>query len=237
MEDCPRRQPRLEQPGVPRAHGVGLKAIQQNIAQVRQHLFREVVLPGGELYAYPKATEWVTQELVREYRRMAGRGRSGRRSPSLRAKRFSPGTEVQNPPGFSKMPQPIAGTTNYPVRDNEIEFVTDGDSPFAIDADTLITLYYAVNSAYRVNSTFAMNSATASVVRKLKASGDGHYLWTNSLAAGQPATLLGRPVAIWEYMDNVDVSGGSNSTFPDSVRRLPSCVHAGRQVGPAHHGR
>jgi HK97 family phage major capsid protein len=101
-----------------------------------------------------------------------------------------------------------------PTRDNEIQFLDDGDSPYAIDADTLISLYYKVNSAYRANGTWAMSSATASVVRKLKATGDGHYLWADSLSAATPPTLLGRPVAILEDMDSIDVSGGSNSTFP-----------------------
>jgi HK97 family phage major capsid protein len=48
------------------------------------------------------------------------------------------------------------------------EFVTDGDSPYTVDADTLISLFYKVNSAYRANATWVFNNATAGVIRKLK---------------------------------------------------------------------
>jgi HK97 family phage major capsid protein len=100
-----------------------------------------------------------------------------------------------------------------PIRDNEYEYINaDDDSPFAISGDGLISLVYAVNSDYRANGTFVMNSATAAAVRKLKMT--DRYLWTDSLAAGQPATLLGYPVQIWEQFDDIDVTGGAAATFP-----------------------
>jgi HK97 family phage major capsid protein len=52
------------------------------------------------------------------------------------------------------------------------------------------------------------------VIRKLKASTSGDYLWQPSSAGGQPDRLLGYPVAIWEQMDDLDVSGGGNATYP-----------------------
>src|SRR6266511_3993493 len=45
-----------------------------------------------------------------------------------------------------------------------------------------------------------MSSATASAVDKLKASTSGEYLWRNAMSAGEPPTLLGRPVEIDENM-------------------------------------
>jgi HK97 family phage major capsid protein len=75
-------------------------------------------------------------------------------------------------------------------------------------ADSLVDVYYALNSAYRARSTWVMNSLTAAAVRKLKDS-QGQYVWQQGLIAGQPDLLLGRPVAIWENMPNV----GANN-FP-----------------------
>ena len=72
--------------------------------------------------------------------------------------------------------------------------------------DALISLVYKVNSAYRANGWWAMNSATASVIRKLKASTSGDYPWQPSSIAGQPDHLLGYPVAIWEQMDDVETA-------------------------------
>ena len=44
-----------------------------------------------------------------------------------------------------------------------------------------------------------MNSKTAGLVRKLK-DADGRFLWSDGLAAGQPAVLMGYPVLVAEDM-------------------------------------
>ena len=51
-----------------------------------------------------------------------------------------------------------------------------------------------------------MNRATVGKIRMLKAT-DGHYLWQPGLQLGQPATLLGYPVA--ENDDMPDVGAGT----------------------------
>ncbi|MEM9870266.1 MAG: phage major capsid protein [Pseudomonadota bacterium] len=61
------------------------------------------------------------------------------------------------------------------------------------DADDLINLLYAVKSGYRRRGAWMMNSACMAEVRKLK-SAAGDYLWKESLAEGQPPTILGQPV-------------------------------------------
>lgn len=78
----------------------------------------------------------------------------------------------------------------------------------AITADGLISLLYALPSAYARRGTWGMNRATLAAVRKLKA-GDGHYLWQDALSAGSPATILGRPVV--ELPDMPDVA---SSAYP-----------------------
>jgi HK97 family phage major capsid protein len=47
-----------------------------------------------------------------------------------------------------------------------------------------------------------MNRSTQSVIRKMK-DGDGTYLWQPAAAAGEPATLLGYPVAESEDMPSI----------------------------------
>lgn len=63
----------------------------------------------------------------------------------------------------------------------------------AITADELIDLYHSVLSPYRSRASWIMKDATAAMVRKLK-SNDSQYIWQPGLQAGQPDTLLGRPV-------------------------------------------
>ena len=53
-----------------------------------------------------------------------------------------------------------------------------------------------------------LNSKTAGLVRKLK-DADGRFLWSDGLAADEPARLMGYPVLIAEDMP--DVSSGSHA--------------------------
>ncbi|WEJ11184.1 phage major capsid protein [Sinorhizobium prairiense] len=71
-----------------------------------------------------------------------------------------------------------------------------------LSADALITLMYSLPGVYRNRGTWAMNGTTLAAVRKLK-DGSGNYLWQPSYQAGQPETILGRPVV--ELIDMPDI--------------------------------
>ncbi|QQA41242.1 phage major capsid protein [Pelagovum pacificum] len=81
---------------------------------------------------------------------------------------------------------------------------TGADGSFAMSnaADALVDLVYSLAAEYRANACFLMNSRTASTVRKLK-DGDGRFLWSDGLAAGEPARLLGHKVLIAEDMPDI----------------------------------
>lgn len=66
----------------------------------------------------------------------------------------------------------------------------------AFSSDDLVDLFYSVIAPYRASTSCAwmMDDATIAAVRKLKASGSGEYLWQPALVAGQPDSLLGKPV-------------------------------------------
>lgn len=74
----------------------------------------------------------------------------------------------------------------------------DGD----LTADAIVDLVYALGAQYRANGSFVMNSKTAGLVRKLK-DGDGRFMWSDGLAAGEPARLMGYPVLVAEDMPDV----------------------------------
>lgn len=75
-----------------------------------------------------------------------------------------------------------------------------------LSADALITLMYALPAAYRSNGTWVLNGVTLGTIRKLK-DGQGNHLWQPSYQAGQPETILGRPVV--EAIDMPDVASGA----------------------------
>jgi HK97 family phage major capsid protein len=83
-----------------------------------------------------------------------------------------------------------------------------GDFAAANPADAIVDLVYALDATYRANGTFVMNSKTAGAVRKMK-DADGRFLWSDGLAAGEPARLMGYPVLIAEDMP--DIAAGAHA--------------------------
>ena len=69
-------------------------------------------------------------------------------------------------------------------------------------SDCIVNLIYALGADYRANATFVMNSKTAGAVRKMK-DADGRFMWSDGLAADEPARLMGYPVLICEDMPDI----------------------------------
>ena len=88
------------------------------------------------------------------------------------------------------------------------EFETEEASGAAISADDLIDLFHAVPSTFASRGTWLMNRATMGAVRKLQ-SDVGTYLWADSIAPGNPATILGRPV-----VEMPDMPGAAEDAVP-----------------------
>lgn len=111
----------------------------------------------------------------------------------------------------------------------------------AITADELIDLYHALGRPYRAGAVWLMNDSTAKMVRKLK-DGNSQYMWQPGLQAGQPDTLLGRPVIVSTAMPAA-TTGLKSVVFGDlsyytiadrsgvAVQRLNELYAANGQVG------
>lgn len=125
---------------------------------------------------------------------------------------FVTGTGVDRPRGFLTY-------TNGTTLPGTIEQIKTGvNGAFAAapsGGDVLINALYGLKGQYRANATWFMNRATLKLTRKLKDS-DGAYLWSPGIAAGQPATLLGYPVASFEDMP--DPATGSLSIAVGDMR-------------------
>lgn len=114
-------------------------------------------------------------------------------------------------------------------------------SATAITFDELMDLFYSLKSPYRKNATFVTNDATVKMIRKLK-DGNGQYLWNPSVQAGQPDTILNRPVKTSSFVPNVE-AGAKTVAFGDfgyywiadrqgrSFQRLNELFAATGQVG------
>ena len=75
-------------------------------------------------------------------------------------------------------------------------------SATAITIDEIMDLFYSLKSPYRKNAFFVTNDATVKSIRKLK-DGNGQYLWQPSVTAGQPDTILNRPLKTSVYVPGI----------------------------------
>ena len=69
----------------------------------------------------------------------------------------------------------------------------------ALTSDELIDLYHSLRTPYRQKAVFITNDNTVKAIRKLK-DGTGQYMWQPGLQAGQPDTLLNRPLITSAFM-------------------------------------
>tara|TARA_R110002124_G_scaffold143809_3_gene308645 strand:- start:11929 stop:13083 length:1155 start_codon:yes stop_codon:yes gene_type:complete len=79
-------------------------------------------------------------------------------------------------------------------------------SATVLSPDAMVKMMYALPAMYRNAGTWMMNGTTMGIVRTLK-DGDGRFLWQPSFQAGQPETILGRPVI--EAVDMPDIASGA----------------------------
>ena len=86
-------------------------------------------------------------------------------------------------------------------------------SATAITVDEVMDLFYSLRSPYRKNAIFVMNDSTVKAIRKLK-DGNGQYIWQPSIQAGQPDTILNRPVKTSVYVPTI-ASASKSIAFGD----------------------
>lgn len=79
---------------------------------------------------------------------------------------------------------------------------TNNGHATVLSPDALIKLLYAMPATYRNRGAWVMNGTTLAVIRSLK-DGNGNFLWQPSYQAGQPETILGRPVVEALDMPNI----------------------------------
>ncbi|RYG91922.1 phage major capsid protein [Loktanella sp. IMCC34160] len=162
-----------------------------------------ITIPLHELSALPKASQrllddsafdiegWLAERIANKFARSE-------------AAAFINGDGIDKPRGFLDYAQVANGTWSW----GNIGYVTTGVAGDITDGDPIIDLVYALGAEYRAGASFVMNSKTAGLIRKLK-DADGRFLWSDGLAAGEPARLMGYPVLIAEDMPDVAADSAS----------------------------
>lgn len=85
---------------------------------------------------------------------------------------------------------------------------TNSGAATTVTADGLLSLFYAIKTAYSRNATWVLNRPTLGSIRKLKDS-QNQYLWMPGLANGVPNTINGAP-----YVEVPDMPNEGAGTKP-----------------------
>lgn len=159
-----------------------------------------ISIPLHELAAMPKASQRLLDDSAFDVEGWLAE-RIADRFARAEAQAFVSGDGVDKPKGF----------LTHATVDNDlwawgslgyVPTGAAGDFAATNASDAIIDLVYALNAEYRANATFVMNSKTAGAVRKMK-DADGRFLWSDGLAAGEPARLMGYPVLLAEDMPDI----------------------------------
>lgn len=156
-----------------------------------------ITIPLHELSALPKASQRLLDDSAFDIETWLA-GRIADKFARAEAAAFVGGDGMDKPSGFLTHPTVENASWSW----GNLGYVATGADGDFNGADAIVDLVYAVGAEYRANGTFVMNSKTAGAVRKLK-DADGRFLWSDGLAAGEPARLLGYPVLIAEDMPDV----------------------------------
>jgi len=166
-----------------------------------------ITIPLHELSALPKASQRLLDDSAFDIEGWLA-GRIADRFSRAEAASFINGDGVDKPKGFLAH----SAVHNTAWTWGSLGYVATGYDA-NMSAEAIIELVYALGASYRANASFVMNSKTAGLVRKLK-DNDGRFLWSDGLAAGQPAVLMGYPVLIAEDMPDV-TTGATAIAFGD----------------------
>lgn len=85
------------------------------------------------------------------------------------------------------------------------DFATASTS--ALAADDLIGCLYALKGGYQRRATWLFHRDIVKVIRTLKNTATGEWVWQPSLQAGEPDMILGRPFYMSEYAPNTYTTG------------------------------
>lgn len=161
--------------------------------------FERLTIPVDEVYTSQRITQrllddsqyplggWLAERIADKLARAAGAA-------------FMTGDANKKPKGLADYPMTSEadsarawGTIQAHYTGTDGAFGAGGAGP-----DLLVDVVYSLAAQFRPNARWIMNSKTAGIIRKMK-DGENRFIWSDSLAAGQPALLMGHPVELDEY--------------------------------------
>ena len=182
--------------------GSGWASETDPVADTSHPVIDRISIRLHELSAMPKASQRLLEDSAFDVEGWLAE-RIAQKFARAEAAAFIHGDGIDKPRGFLEHAIVPDGLASW----GELGYVATeaaGDFSAANSADAIVDLVYALEAGYRANAVFVMNSKTAGAVRKMK-DADGRFLWSDGLAAGEPARLMGYPVLIAEDMPDIGI--------------------------------
>lgn len=170
------------------------------VAESATPVIERISIRLHELSAMPKASQRLLDDAAFDVESWLA-GKIATRFMRAESGAFVSGDGVDKPRGFLT-PAKVANASWSWGSLGYVASGAAGDFPVSNAADCIVTLVYALGADYRANGSFVMNSKTAGTIRKMK-DADGRFLWSDGLAAAEPARLMGYPVLLCEDMPDI----------------------------------
>lgn len=183
--------------------GTGWATEAGSVSETDTPVIDRITIPLNELSALPKASQRLLDDSAFDIEGWLA-GRIADKFARAEAAAFVSGDGVDKPKGFLAHSAVENGVWAW----GSLGYVQASTTVGTGTADSIVDLVYSLGAEYRANATFVMNSKTAGTIRKLK-DNDDRFLWSDGLAAGEPARLLGYPVLIAEDMP--DIADGADA--------------------------
>jgi HK97 family phage major capsid protein len=163
---------------------------------------RKVTITHGDLYAFPRASNWSLEDLMFDVVGWLTTDVADTFAISVSTAIHS-GDGSSKPTGMVNTAPTNVDDYGSPMRAAAVyEYIATGSSPIATapTIDDLIDVQTGLRRPYQPNAKWTMNSVTMGSLRKLKETATGAYVWQPSTQLGTPDLLLGKPVFVWEDM-------------------------------------
>lgn len=144
----------------------------------------KINIPVHELYANPKATQRLLDDASVNVEAWLN-GKVAEKFGRDENTAFISGNGVGKPKGV------LAYTSGTGF--NQVQRVETAANN-AFDGNDFIGIQASLKEGYQANASWLINRLIVGEIRKLKDTNTGQYIWQPGLSAGQPNTLLGRPV-------------------------------------------
>ena len=177
--------------------GAGWATETGTVSETATPVIDRIVIPLHELSALPKASQRLLDDSAFDIEGWLA-GRIADKFARAEAQSFISGDGIDKPRGILNHTAVDTDSWSW----GSLGYVATGSDGDIGSADAIIDLVYALDARYRAGASFLMNSKTAGLIRKLK-DADGRFLWSDGLAAGEPARLMGYPVLVAEDMPDV----------------------------------